>query len=286
MKVAALRIHPLKGGRAIAVERAQVGPLGLEGDRRWMTVDPAGRFVTQRELPALATLAATAAGPAALDLAQGHETHAARATGERMDATIWRSTVSVARARETDDAWLSERMSRDLRLVHFDADSDRQTNQSFAPGGVVSLADGYPVLIASEASLLALNDDIVAAGGEAVPMDRFRPNIVISGGKAWDEDSWSSIEIGDVVIDLVKPCDRCSVTTVAQDEGRFAGDEPLATLRRTRRSGDSSVPGFLFGWNAVARGRGTIAVGADVAVASRRAPWPIGRTATGRDLPF
>ena len=136
------------------------------------------------------------------------------------------------------------------------------------------------------ASLAALNDDILAGGGEAVPMNRFRPNVVVENDRPWGEDGWAAIQIGDVVLDFAKPCVRCSVTTVEQDCGVRPSDEPLATLRRTRKSGDARVPGFLFGWNAVPRGQGRLSVGAPVSVVEEREPWPIGGSAHDRQLPF
>src|SRR3712207_6493830 len=106
-------------------------------------------------------------------------------------------------------------------------------------------------------------------------MERFRPNLVIEGSAAWAEDRWARVRIGAVAIDLVKPCARCSATTVDPERGLVAGKEPLAALRRIRMSADRRVPGVLFGWNAVPRGLGAVRVGDPVEVASTRESWPI-----------
>ena len=286
MRLASVHVHPLKGGAIMDVPAAEIGRVGLAGDRRWMAIDPGNRFLSQRELPALATIRAEPSGERGLRLARADATTVAQATDDRVDALIWRSTVSLALARAEDHEWLSDELGRAVRLVHFDAGSERGTNGLFAPDGRVALADGYPVLVTTRASLDALNDDVLAAGGSPVPMQRFRPNLVIEGAVAWEEDSWHRIAVGDVEVDLVKPCDRCTVTTVDQVEGRLDGAEPLDTLRRTRRSGDPRVPGVLFGWNAVARGSGTVRAGAEVGVLARRAPWPIGRMRERHALPF
>jgi uncharacterized protein YcbX len=117
-----------------------------------------------------------------------------------------------------------------------------------------------------------------ALRGEAeavLGMNRFRPNLVIDGAEPWAEDSWGTIRVGAVQFDLVKPCPRCTVTTVDPEVGAFAGDEPLSVLRRIRMSGDRRVPGVLFGWNAVPRVLGTVRLGDPVEVIASREPWAI-----------
>ena len=141
------------------------------------------------------------------------------------------------------------------------------------PDAPVNFGDGYPILITSTASLRALNRDIVTTGdAEAVPMNRFRPNLVIDEAEPFAEDGWNSLKIGDVILDLVKPSDRCIVTTIDQLAGETAGSEPLDTLRRTRLSAVRTIPGVLFGWNAVPRKGhfGRVAVGDGVEILERR----------------
>ena len=285
MRVASLHIHPLKGGAIHDVAASRCAPIGMEHDRRWMVVDERGRFLTQREMPALARIVAEPSEDGIALSFEGRHMPAAL-DGGRTDVTVWRSTVDAATVRASDDAALSEWLGRPVRLVHYDARSSRPTNPDWSDG-TVAFADGYPVLIVTAASLDALNDAIVRRGGAPVPMRRFRPNIVIEGADAWADDGWSSVRIGDVAFDLVKPCDRCSVTTVDQDRGVRTGDEPLRTLREIRFSADRRVPGALFGWNAVPRHAGVVRSGDPVRVLERRSPWPIrGREDARAALPF
>ncbi|WP_370194485.1 MOSC domain-containing protein, partial [Aurantimonas coralicida] len=146
----------------------------------------------------------------------------------------------------------------------------------------VAFADGFPLLIANPASLRALNGDIVRQDGDAVPMSRFRPNLVIDGAEAGAEDDWATIRVGEAVIDLVKPCARCVVTTVDQTTGTVAGSQPMDALRRIRFSATPRVPGVLFGWNAVPRGPAMIRRGDPVEVVARRGGAPAVRDASGR----
>ncbi|RIX97292.1 MOSC domain-containing protein [Aureimonas flava] len=284
MQVSTLAIHPVKGGRARHPDAADLEPMGLRDDRRWMLVDETGRFLTQREHPPLALLDAEPDEDGlhlsypAIDGREGGERFVPVPEGEtRLPVTVWGDTVDAAAADAPTQAALARWLGRPVRLVHFDGRARRTVSRDWtAEDRPVGFADGFPLLIATTASLRELNRRIVAAGGEAVPMSRFRPNIVVDGAEPFAEDGWATIGVGDVVLDLVKPCARCAVTTVDQDEGRRSGKEPLATLGRFRRSGDPRAPGVLFGWNAVARGTGILRVGDPVRVMERReGGWPL-----------
>lgn len=285
MRVSSLHIHPLKAGAIVDLNEAEVTPAGLDGDRRWMVTTAEGRFLSQRELPALARLSLIETEGGAR-LAMDGQTHDARLDGGRVDVVVWRDTVSAA---TTDaDAALSAWLGRAVRLVRFDARSERRTNPDWADAPV-AFSDGYPILVVTAASLDALNERIVVRGGDLVPMRRFRPNVVIEGAPAWADDGWRTIRVGGVTLDLVKPCARCTVTTVDQDRGERAGEEPMASLRDLRLSADRRVPGVLFGWNAVARGSGTLSIEDAVEVIERRDEWAIrgrGRTAAPLSMPF
>ncbi len=139
--------------------------------------------------------------------------------------------MDAALADAAANAALSRWLGIPVRLVHFDGKARRTVSRDWtAEDAPVGFADGFPLLVATTASLRDLNRRIVTLGGEAVPMSRFRPNIVVDGAEPFAEDGWATIAVGDVVLDLVKPCARCAVTTVDQDEGRRRGKEPLATL--------------------------------------------------------
>ena len=273
MRVASLHVHPLKGGAIVDLDEAAVAPDGLAGDRRWMVVDANHRVLTQRELPALARLALVPDGDGAA-MKFGGERHRAAPGGGRADVTVWGDTVSAATTDAATHAVLSRWLGRPARLVRFDDGSRRSTDPDWADAPV-AFPDGYPILVVTAASLDALNERIAGGGGDPVAMARFRPNVVVDGVEAWADDGWRTIEAGGVTLDLVKPCARCIVTSVDQERGVRSGDEPLASLRAMRMSADRRVPGVLFGWNAVARGTGTLRVGDLVRTIERRDPWPV-----------
>lgn len=270
MRVADLLIYPVKGGRALAVPAAAVQPGGLADDRRWMLVDESGRAVTQREMPALARLQALPDGAGGLRLRFDGERLQVRQPGAgaaRIPVAIWRDRLFVPEAAEAAP-FLLRAFGRPLRLVHQPDDALRPVDREWAgERDVVSLADGFPVLVTTTASLAAL----------PVPsrMDRFRPNLVVEGARPWAEDGWRRLRAGGVELDLPKPCARCVVTTVDQEAGVVAGPEPLDSLRARRLSANRRNPGVLFGWNAVPVRTGTVQVGDPVEVLEAREPWPV-----------
>lgn len=236
--------YPLKSGRGEALVEALVEAQGLAGDRRWMLVDGAGRAVTAREVNRLvlvepeiteAGLRVVMPGAPPLEVAVPDP-------GAQVSVQVFSSSFTAAPAGAEADAWFSAALGADVRLVHLDDPSRRRTSGSF-PGGFgdpadrVSLADGYPLLVATEESLAALNDEVLAAaptGRDPLPMARFRPNVVVSGVPAWSEDDWRVLRIGDATFRAVKGCARCVLTTVDPETGERER-EPLASLARLRR---------------------------------------------------
>jgi hypothetical protein len=270
LTVRSLHVYPVKGMRAVDLARARVEERGLEHDRRWLVVDAQGKFLTQRSHPALATINArpTARG-LALSADGAPEISVERPSGDqRRKVVVWTSQVDAAAADPSADAWVSARLGDDAALVYMDARALRLKVSVWTAEPVpVSFADAFPVLVATTGSLAALNRDIEAHGGAAVPMTRFRPNLVVDCDEPWAEDHWTRLEIGGVALDLVKPSDRCIVTTTDQRTGARMGKEPLAALARLRRSTDPRIDGVLFAVNAVPRALGEISVGAHVAAA-------------------
>lgn len=258
-ELAGLFIHPLKSARAVALDAATVEPRGLHGDRRWMLVDAEGRFLSQRSHPELARLGATLGGDTLrLDWAGETLDVAPPAIRDRRTVVVWDDTVDAVAA-SAADAWLADRLGAGVRLVFMDADARRPVHRG--PDSEVSFADGYPVLLAVNASLDDLNARITADGGTPVGMDRFRPNLVVRGAPAWAEDAWRRLRIGEVEFACVKPCERCVVTTTDQRTGA-RGAEPLRTLATFRRG----EHGVLFGVNLTPLGTGTLRVGDPVTV--------------------
>ncbi len=277
MKVTGLNIHPLKSGRNIPQDTVSIQRDGLAGDRRFMIVEPDGKFITQRELQLLAQVEAThVAG--GVQLKMGTKTTTATFDpGNRLDVRVWDSEVNAAVADDRINTVLSGWFDRPVKIVHMDEKAKRAEGAEWAgEAASVGFADGFPVLITTTASLADLNLTLIAKGQEPVGMDRFRTNILIDNDDPWDEDFWESVEIGGVVFDLVKPCARCIMTTQDQITGERIGGNPIQGLAEKRMSADRRVPGVLFGWNAVPRSEGTISLGDGMRVVSAREErWPM-----------
>jgi uncharacterized protein YcbX len=277
--VAALNIHPLKSGRAIALEAADILIDGLRDDRRFMVVDPEGNAITQRDLQRLAQITAVPVA-GGVELSWGGASIVARFTSAaRMRVRVWSSVVDASVSDAAVDAALSAWLERPVRLVHMDAQAERSVGADWAGAAArVGFADGFPVLVTTTGSLDAVNRTLALKGQPPVGMDRFRTNVLVAHDAPWEEDLWETIDIGGIRFDLVKPCARCIMTTQDQATGERTGGNPIEALAVERMSADRRVPGVLFGWNAVPRGEGRIALGDPVRVLSRRAErWPMKR---------
>ncbi|WP_374944364.1 MOSC domain-containing protein [Sphingomonas sp.] len=255
---------PVKSLGGQALPSSPLEPRGLTGDRRWMVIDARNRFITRRDVPAMALVDAVPAG-ATLTLSHpvlGSCVAAAPgAAAPVVDAVLWRDTVALRLGNDAADAFLSEALGRPVRLAHqFDA-SVRPVHPRHAQAGDhVSLADGYPLLVTTQASLAALNARLATP----VSMARFRPNLVIAGTAAWAEDRWRTIRVGDAVLRIAAPCPRCLVVTQEPRTGeRTDGNEPLTTLRAMGRM---AAGGIMFGQNAIPDGHGSLRVGDQVEV--------------------
>ena len=273
MRVASLHIYPVKGMRAVDLERAHVGIIGLDRDRRWVVVDADNRFITQRSHPRLATINAAWVDGGMRLSGDGVPaiTIAIPSGEERATVVVWETIVDAAIADPAAHAWLSDYFGEPLRLAYMDARAKREKIGVWVPQPVpISFADAYPVLVATTGALTALNRELERRGQPAVPMRRFRPNLVIDCDEPWADDRWGVLRIGSVVLDLVKPSDRCIVTTTDQATGERMGNEPLATMALIRMSADPRINGVLFAWNAVPRATGDISVGDEVEILERR----------------
>ncbi len=258
--IAALNLYPVKSARGIALARAGIAPRGLVtgigpetvGDRDWMVVDGDGRFVTQREHPRLARVGVAVEGSALWLSAPDREPLwiALAPGGDAREVVVWGSRVAAHDAGDEAAAWLTAFLDIRVRLVRFDASYERRCDPEYVgdSGAHTAFADGYPILVIGEASLADLNARLIATGAPALPMNRFRPNVVVAGLDPYDEDHLDTIESDGVVLKLVKPCTRCQITTTDQDTA-LRGTEPLATLA-TYRS-DARLGGVAFGMNAI-----------------------------------
>lgn len=279
MKIHSLHIYPMKSARVIDLDSSYVGAWGLDGDRRYMVTDPAGKFITQRDLQALAQVTAVESG-GALNLSTAGEEDRLSVTfdpARRIGVEVWNSHVTAAVADDRINARLSDWLGQPVRLVHADAVTRRQCSAEWAGEGVeTGFADGYPVLITTTGSLRLINEATMEEGAETFGMDRFRPNIVIDHEEPFADDFWGAVDIAGIRFDLVKPCARCIMTTQDQLTGERGGPDPMPAMRKLRMSMDRRVLGVLFGWNAVPRDTGPLKVGDPVSViAERPEGWPV-----------
>ncbi|NVN42334.1 MOSC domain-containing protein [Asaia siamensis] len=253
-RIAALYIHPVKSLHRIDVAALDLEPWGPRGDRRWLVVSPEGKFMTQRQYPAMARI---------ITALEGENLYLSAGTATPLmlvppgpDAPL--ALVSVWKdrdieARDAGDAaaeWVSTFLETPCRLVYMAA-PERARPAAF---GSVSFADGFPLLVTNTASLTDLNERL----DQPVPMERFRPNIVVESETPWAEDTWRILKIGSVELELVKPCSRCIVTTIDQETGTIpVAREPLRTMTGFRHQ----PGGVMFGQNAIIRRGGAIRLG-------------------------
>lgn len=276
MRITGIYVHPVKSTAVRPLESALLLPRGLLDDRSWMVVDAAGDLVSARELPALFRVVADTAATddavtSALRLrAEGHQDLAVGLPdGPRVPVRVFRHRLEAVEAHVSAHTWLREVLGRDeLRLVWCDDPTRRQLNPAYSsPGDHTAFADGYPVTLASEASLRRLNELVAETAAERgepprppLPMQRFRPNLVVDGDAPFAEDGWTGVEIGDgdrsVRLRLAKPTDRCVMTTI--DPTTLAGGhEPVRTLARHRRPVDVT----LFAVSLIPDGTATVRLG-------------------------
>lgn len=227
--------YPVKSCRGHGLAEAVVEPWGLAGDRRWMVVDPDGRFLSARTLPRMVLVEPEPAGAGGLSLhAPGLDdlSVAEPVGGPLVDVEVWGDRLKATLADDAAHAWFSAYLERPARLVHLDDPARRPVDPEFAaPDDRVTFADGYPLLLTTVASLAALGE-LVTEG--PITMTRFRPNVVVAGTEAWAEEDWDTVTIGAARFRAPKLCGRCVLTTVDPDTA-VRGREPLAALARHRR---------------------------------------------------
>jgi uncharacterized protein YcbX len=264
--LARLFIYPVKSAAGIECEQVELGPQGFLHDREWMIVDPAGRFLTQREEGRLALLA-TALRPDGLQLSIPSGDGICVAVdhgGENVPVQVWSAQCLAFDAGHEAAQFLSDFLGRPVRLVRFDMSRPRLSDARWTAGRDVPtlFSDGYPLLVLSQASIKDLSGRV----GRDLPVQRFRPNILLDGVGPYAEDAASRLECGDVRLQLTKACTRCAITTFDHLTGERTGAEPLATLKSYRY--DRELHGVVFGRNAYAlAGLGaTLARGASASI--------------------
>ncbi|QPK63840.1 MOSC domain-containing protein [Methylomonas sp. LL1] len=265
-------LYPVKSLAGIQVQQWPVAKNGLLYDRKWMLIDPQHQFLSQRRLPKMAliktrieqdALILSAPGLDSLELALNPE------GGDDIEVGIWRDHCIAKTVSSAADAWLSQFLQAECRLVYHPDDRTRQVDQRFAQSSdQTAFSDGFPFLIVSKNSLAALNQ----ATQLELDMKRFRPNLVIADCDSYAEDSWRRISINGIEFRLPKPCSRCAVPGI-DPETAISGKEPLATLNRLRRWENQ----VYFGQNALHDRSGSLAIGnpVDILESGDRQP-PIG----------
>lgn len=271
--ISSINIYPVKSLKGISLAAAPLTKRGFVFDREWMVTDRSGRFLTQRELPLMSTISTQLQGsdPSRIDTAEtlvlsaqnGESISISLKERERnepdYEVKVWKSDcLAVSEGQEAAD-FLSTVLSKEVMLVRMKAGFQRPVSDGFE--GIVGFADGYPLLAISDASLDDLNDRLEYP----IEMNRFRPNLTISGAEPFEEDEIEEAQVGSLKFRFAKPCARCEITTIDQDCG-VRGKEPLRTLS-TYRKIDGKIN---FGQNLLHDGEGELSVGQTMQVLKRR----------------
>ncbi|MBF0278339.1 MAG: MOSC domain-containing protein [SAR324 cluster bacterium] len=263
-RLAEINIYPIKSAAGISLKSALAENRGLEHDRRWLLIDQNNRFVTQREFPRMA-LISTAFSETELEVEAPGMNRISIPAPQQLDSllvTIWKNECFAVSAGKEAGAWFSEFLEAPVQLVYMQDEVRRPINPDYAkPGDHVSFADAYPYLLIAEASL----DDLNSRLEKPLPMNRFRPNLVVSGCRSFEEDQWKRIRIGRIEFRVVKACDRCVVTTIDQISTAKAR-EPLRTLAQYRKM-DGKV---FFGQNLIPDQTGMLHLNDPVEVLERK----------------
>jgi len=263
MQLQDIFIYPIKSLGGLRMTEAQVRVRGLSYDRRWMLVDENGRFLTQRKHHQMALLQVEllAEGLRVFHKQKVDQQHFISLEPESSDCipvTIWDDTVAGQLVNESSDRWFSEILGFPCRLVFMPDAIERPVEKKYTINQeTVSFADAMPYMVIGQKSL----DDLNSKLPSPLPMNRFRPNFVFSGGEAFAEDYWSQVKIGACTFKVTKPCARCILTTVDQATA-ITGKEPLKTLASYRTVNNK----ILFGQNMIALETGLVKVGDEIKV--------------------
>ncbi|WP_436514648.1 MOSC domain-containing protein [Ekhidna sp. To15] len=259
MKVTGIYIYPIKSLQGISLQEAEVLERGFKHDRRWMLVNEENLLITQRTHPHLSQISIALTSDNIVASHKGFQDLKIPLqieSGNKIYVTVWDDQVAALESSATINEWFSKIAGEPCKLAFMPEDASRPVNPERAVNDEnVSFADGYPYLILGQESL----DDLNSRMDVNLPMHRFRPNIVVEGGKAYEEDQWNDIRIGAVKFHVTHPCKRCVFTTIDQETGK-KGAEPLKTLSTYRREGSE----VIFGVNTLALEAGKINVGDEV----------------------
>ena len=271
--VDSLHVYPLKGAAGFSPQSWPVDERGLRHDRRFMVVDADGVFISQRTNPRMALIRGEIAGDGLrISTAGGMiDVPFPLTNAPTLRATVWDDCFDVRIADPNASRMLSEVLHAPAQLVWMPDDCERLTSiKRGEPRRHVSFADAAPLLLTTTAALEELNTRLQRSGSSAIPMDRFRPNVVVRGATAGADDHWRTLRIGNAAFRVSNACKRCKVITIDQSTGEFAGNDPLTTLATYRAEG----PSVTFGQHLMAEASGSISVGDAVAIDARHEPLP------------
>ena len=270
LQLSEIWIYPVKSLGGISLSTAQVTHRGLEHDRRWMLVDEQGVFLSQRTTPELSLFKTEIVSnhliishaEKAIDAIKISLETTKKGPKDCIKVVVWDDIIEAYEVDAAFSNWFSVILKQAVRLVYMPDQSHRQVEAQFAitTNDINSFSDGFPFLIIGQSSLEDLNSRLK----EAIPMKRFRPNFVFTGGEKYEEETWSEFTIGNLSFHGVKPCGRCVMITVDPDQGIVAGKEPLLTLSKYKRAGNN----VIFGQNLIASAEGVVQVN-DVILVSK-----------------
>jgi hypothetical protein len=270
LQLSEIWIYPIKSLGGISLTKALLTDRGLQYDRRWMLVTENGIFISQREYPKLA-LFKTEISDGFLEVTFKENNEKIKfelktkfdSSQNKIQVSVWDDVVKAIEVSQEVSIWFTKQLGVKVFLVFMPDDSHRKVDSNYAITGneVTSFSDGYPFLIIGQSSLDNLNSKLT----EKVKMNRFRPNFVFKNGNAFEEEKWREFQIGNISFVGLKPCFRCIVTTIDQENGIISGNEPLKTLA-SYRSFNNKV---LFGQNVIATNLGSISIGDKIKINSR-----------------
>jgi len=260
MKVHQLFLHPVKSASAISVDELPYDSVGPINDRQWMVIKPNGQFLTQRVAPKMCLIQPSIVNNQLRLSAPSMPDISVAEPEIEVDVRVWSDTVAAGDCGDDVSMWLSSYLAMPCRLVSVVSSTHRPVDEKFSEvEDTVRFADGFPTLVVSKESLDNFNSNLEAN----IDMRRFRPNIVVSGCDAFDEDNWKAVKIRDIEFQLVKPCSRCIMPSINPDTAakEMTVNDALIATRRIGRN-------TYFGQNAIHRGEGTIAIGDEVVTLS------------------
>lgn len=262
MQISQLFNYPVKSCKGNKLSTMEIDGFGPKWDRRWMIVDPDGRFITQRQVAEMGQIGVTVSSDRVCFDYQSEkiELSMIEAQGQKDErlVTVWQDKLSGNRIHHPVNTWLSQKLGREAQLIYMPQETVRQVDLEYAQlGDRVGFADGFPFLIISEASVEFLAEKV----GYLLDVQRFRPNIVVSGCDAFAEDQWRQIQIGDIVFDLVKQCSRCVIPTIDLKTSQKQ-PEIMQAMLKYRKQGTK----VMMGQNVLHRGEGYITIGQEVKI--------------------